>query len=163
MRVIHPETIDTLREHEKAIKANATIDGYGLDAICPTAEFQIFRGECDHSDLSSVYLLGEFAKHTTENTGLARDIITESLSDKAKRTLAYYASITLDARCNESLAPILVAPDPTIGPFIAIDGNHKLIHHVVTHGSLASILPFVCVHHRVLEWGFVPHHARRRV
>lgn len=157
MRIAETVSLPVLQAHEKANVANVELGGYGLAIHSPLDEFAIYRATLDASDIDRLFLLAEFSAHTEGRSGQLRDIRPE-FARSPNASLALGRNI--DLRSEPTRAIVIVTIDAETAPLTIIDGNHRAVAQFLRFGGIGDVPAFVCMHHRVGRWSFIPHLAR---
>ena len=139
-----------------------------MDKHCPLREFECFNCKLEADDVERLFLLGQFAKHTTNLTGKTKDIEFDTLSEHSKaRVQSFLAPVKesgfrpLDLPQSPELALVVVTSDLENAGFTTIDGNHRSIAHYLQTKSMDGVPVFICVHPNISKWGYVPRLARK--
>ena len=157
MILITDVSLDSLRLHEKATAANATLGSYGMDKHCPLKEFRICRVQFQADDLERLFMIGEFAKHTVDHSGRLRSV-TAASADMPR--VAAFLRDDFDLRSRSGFEPIFVGAAWEKAGLTAIDGNHRMIAQFLSGRGIEGVIAFVCIHPMIGKWPFVPHAAR---
>lgn len=160
--------ITEVQQHENLTDANARVGGYGMYTYCPAEGFSFYLGHLEQQDWNRLYLLGEFAKYTDGGTGRVIDISSKKLEASTWGRVASFSQPSensnfkpIDLRSAENLALLIVTPDASSGPLVLIDGNHRAISQYLTYGIVSHVPAFLCVHLNIMQWPYVPGHARQ--
>ena len=167
MKIIEKVSLSIVQAHEKSNGANSVLGDYGMDEHCPPHEFECFKCLIEVHDVERLFLLGEFARHTSSQTGKTKDIEFDSLSRESKTRVNSFLDPDdasgfhpLDLPKSPALALVVVTSDLENGCYTTIDGNHRSIAHFLQTGSVDGVPVFICVHPKISNWGFVPRLAR---
>ena len=155
--VVGEADITEVQRHEQATVANARLGGYGMDAHCPMNEIRCYRVMLESSDLDRLFVLQDFATHTPNRTCRLRDVVPSTAS---LQRVASFATAGVDLRTHAGLELLLVGIGLDGGSLVAIDGNHRMIAHYLTQGSVDGVPAFIGVHPAMNRWPFVPPLAR---
>lgn len=144
-----------LFESRPAIEANIQINHPWLIENCPINDVKCYKIVLDDTDMPRVYILYgyEFWNITVNNSFKLSDI-TEFARTLPKARKLLNMNLVIDLSQSDNWSPVFICPDLNTGPLVPIDGNHRLMVHYLTHGSIQGIHAYLFVHTETtgFEW-----------
>jgi hypothetical protein len=159
MKDIKKVDISHAQNHEESTSANVRLGGYKMYEHCPTNEVQCYRVVLEDKDIDRIFLLNEvtFVKLTTGQTFKLSDLTHDA---KTLNRVNSFLKDGVDLRSHPGLELILVCEDLDTGSLTTIDGNHRLMAHYLTFGSVQEVPAYVYIHTNMNKWYFIPPLAR---
>ena len=119
MVVVGKVDIAEVQRHERATGANSRLGGYGMDAHCPMSEFRCYRVLLEQGDIDRMFVLQDFAAHTSNRTCRLRDVVP-SAADLTR--VASFTTACVDLRSHTGLELVLVACELNGSPLLCSHG-----------------------------------------
>ena len=72
----------------------------------------------------------------------------------------YWLAKKLDLSESDEWSPVFITPNHDTRALVAIDGNHRLMAHYLTHRSVEGVHAYLFSHPKTAVWDWFPHYAR---
>lgn len=150
---------NVVSEFESRINGSIQINHESLIAMCPISEGQCYKVVLHYTDINRVFLL--YAPNLTNLTINRNYQLNETIEEAGNEPrVQYWLDRNIDLSTSDSWAPVFVSPNLDTGSLVAIDGNHRLMAHFLTHKSIQGLQAYLFVHPNITNWKWFPPHAK---
>jgi|GEM_PF-3280621 len=159
MAIVEEINYVKLNEFENQISGNVKVGGYNMNDISPIKEGRCYKIKFEEKDINRLFLLGEvtFKDLTSEKNFKLSGLLDTVINIERVK---YWIDAKLDLRISTKWSPVFVSPHID-GPFVTIDGNHRLMAHYNQHKTIERLNGYLFVHPNIQNWGFIPIEARK--
>ena len=154
MKNINPIPYGVLKAFEKEINGDVQTDNHKLDECCPPNQSTCYGIVFEEADQDKIFLIHVTGFINLTSSDSFKLIDVNSSAGEVPR-VKYWVDRGIDLSANANWAPVFVSAKLE-SPLIAIDGNHRLMAHFLTHRSIEGIRAYLYVHSNISQWGLNP-------